>query len=136
MNPVRAAIYERLAGDAALTGLLSTPTAIYHQVAPQDAATPFVVFQRQAGDPRWQFAGGLVQSDVWTIKAVDRASSASGAEDIAARIDAVLTDAPLAITGRVLLAVYRETDVEYPETSDGATYRHVGAQYRLQTSPA
>lgn len=135
MNPVRAAIYERLTGDATLTGLLSSATAIYHQVAPQSAQTPFIVFHRQAGDPGWQFAGAHVQSDLWTVKAVDRASSASRAEDIAARIDTVLTDAPLAVTGRDLLAVYRESDVTYPETTDGATYRHEGGQYRLQTSP-
>ena len=136
MNPVRAALYARLSGDAALTGLLSSPTAIYHQVAPQDAATPFVVFHRQAGDPIWQFDGAHVQSDLWTCKAVDRGASASRAEDIAARIDAVLTDAPLAVAGRDLLAVYRESDVSYPETSDGDTYRHEGAQYRVETSPS
>lgn len=135
MNPVRSAIYARLAGDATLTGLLSSATAIYHQVAPQSAATPFIVFHRQAGDPVWQFDGAHVQHDLWLVKAIDRASSASRAEDIAARIDTILTDAPLAVTGRVLLAVYRESDVSYPETSDGGTYRHEGAQYRLQTTP-
>lgn len=136
MNPVRAAIYTRLSGDAVLTGLLSAPDAIYHRTIPQTGGFPAVVFSRQSGTPGWQFAGAHIQDDVWLVKAVSRGSSASPAEDIAARIDAVLTDAPLAVTGRLLLAVYRQSDVDYDEVDAGERYHHVGSQYRLVTQPA
>ena len=136
MNEIRKALYARLAGDAALTALLATPTSIYHSVAPQDAQTPFVTLAKQAGDPRWQFAGAHVQSEVWTVKAVDQNSTASRVEDIAARVDVLLTDAPLTVTGRVLLAIYRASDVEYTETSGGDLFFHVGAMFRVETQPA
>lgn len=136
MNPVRQALYAALAADATLTGMLDAPTGIFHAVAPQNAGTPFVTLQKQAGTPDWQFGGEHIQSELWTIKAVDRATSATRAEDVAARIDVLLNDADLTIAGRDLLAIYRESDVEYTETADGGTYFHVGAMYRIQTAPA
>ena len=135
MNPVRGAIYSRLAADATLTGLLSAPDAIYHGTAPQTALFPLVVFQRLSGTPDWQFAQAHIQDDVWLVKAISRGSSASPAEDIAARVDAVLSDAPLAVAGRALLAVYRISDLDYDEVESGETYHHAGSQYRLVTQP-
>lgn len=134
MNEIRRALYSRLNGDATLMAL--TTGGVHHQVAPQDAAMPVVVFHKQSGRPVWQFAGAHIQSDLWTVKAVNVGSSANTAEDIAARIDVVLTDAPLAVTGRVLLAVYRESDIDFPEQDGADTYRHVGGVYRLATTPA
>lgn len=136
MNPVRGAIYARLAADTTLTGLLSAPGAIYHSTAPQTAAFPLIVFQRLSGLPVWQFQTAHHQSDAWLVKGISRGSSASPAEDIAARIDAVLTDAPLVVTGGVLLGVWRESDVDYDEIDSGETYHHAGSQYRLVTQPA
>lgn len=136
MNEIRRTLYQRLTGDAALTAMLAAPDAVYHAVAPQTASTPFVVFHKQSGTPDWQFAGAHIQDDVWTVKAVDQRSTASTTEDIAARIDALLNDAPLTITGRLRLGVYRQSDLDYLETEGADTYRHVGAMYRLVTQPA
>ncbi len=136
MNEVRRAIYDRLTGDATLTGLLSTPTAVFHQVAPADAATPFVVFHRQDGRPEHLYAGNEIQRDIWLVKAVDRGPSATRAEDIAARIQTLLADAPLNPVGRHHVACYRDADVDYPEADAGETYRHVGATWRVITQPA
>lgn len=136
MSGVRTALYERLAGDQALTGLLSAPDAIYHQVAPQDTETPFVVFHKQTGTPRWQFGGGRVESELWAVRAVDMSASATRAEDIAARLDELLNDAELTIDGATLLAIFRESDIDYPETVGADTYHHVGGVYRVVTQPA
>jgi hypothetical protein len=136
VNPVRAALYTRLTGDDELADLLSLPTAVHHAVAPPNAHTPYVIFHKQAGTPEWQFGQAYIQWDVWTVKAVDRADSASTAEAIAARIDLVLNHAPLEIEGGLLLGVWRIADVDYPENDGGETYRHVGGQYRLVTQPA
>lgn len=135
MNPVRQAIYQRLAGDATLIGMLATPTAIWHQLAPQDAPLPYVVFHRQSGRPAWTLNAGGWQDDVWLVKAIDRGDTASRAEAIDARTAAVLNDAPLAVNGRPRLAVFRESDVDYSELLDGGVYRHCGGLYRLLTQP-
>lgn len=136
MNEVRRAIYSRLAADATLTGLLSAPDAIFHGTAPQTSAFPLVTFQRLSGLPVWQFQTAHYQNDVWLVKGISRGSSASPAEDIAARIDFVLTDAPLTITGGVLLGVWRESDIAYDEVDAGRKYHHAGAQFRLVSQPA
>lgn len=136
MNEIRRSLYDRLSGDETLTGLLATADSIYHQRIPQSATLPAIVFHKQSGTPTWQFAAAHIQSDLWLVKAVDLSSSAGRAEDIAARINTVLTDAPLAITDHERLAVYRDSDVDYPETDGADVYRHVGALYRVVTEPA
>ena len=136
MNPIREAIYGALITDGDLTGLLSEPDAIFHQKAPQSAAFPLIVFHKQSGTPDWQFAGAHLQNDLWAVKAIDRASSAGRAEDIAARIDVVLTDAGLPVIGGSLLYLRRASDIDYPETEGADTFRHCGALYRVVTEPS
>lgn len=133
MNEIRRALYERLSGDVTLMGLV---TGVHHAVAPQGAATPFVVFHKQSGTPQWQFSGAHIQTDLWMVKGIDAGPSASRAEDIAARISDLLTDAALTVTDRDLLTVFRESDIDYSEQDGADTYRHCGGLYRLITEPA
>ena len=134
MSANRTALYQRLAASPEVTGLLAAPDAIYHQIAPQTATGPYVILQKQAGTPDWQFAGASVQQEVWLVKAVHKSSSAGRAEEIAGAIDAALTDAPLAIDGEQLLAVYRESDITYAENDGADVYRHEGALFRIATA--
>jgi hypothetical protein len=129
-----------MAGDTTLNNLLATPPSgysksIYHQQAPGGAQFPFVIFQKQAGTPTEAFGDpDAMDTDVWLIKAVDRSTSADGAEAVQARLQALLNDATLSISGATLLYLRRQSDVEYPEVSDGVTYNHAGALYRLVTT--
>jgi Protein of unknown function (DUF3168) len=136
MNPIRRALFIALSGDSQLTALLSAPAAIHHQRAPQTATYPFVIFHRQAGTPSFTFGRSQLQSDLWLIKGVDLAESASKVEDIAARIDTMLRDASLSVAGRDQLDVRRESDVDYAEADGDITYRHCGALYRIVTESA
>jgi hypothetical protein len=129
-----------MAGDTTLNALLASPPSgwsksIYHQQAPGGAQFPFVIFQKQAGTPTEAFGDpDAMDTDVWMVKAVDRSTSADGAEAIQARLQALLNDATLSISGATLLYLRRQSDVEYPEVSDGVTYNHAGALYRLVTT--
>lgn len=136
MNPVRQAIFGVLNGDATLKALLSTPTAIYHRVVPQNATLPAVVFSRMAGTPEWAFDSSGLQNDVWLVKGVAKGATSSPAEDIDARVKALLTDASFTITGRVLNGIYPELDIDYEEVTAGEVYHHVGSQYRVVSEPA
>lgn len=136
----RRGIYGKLAGDTTLNNLLATPPSaysksIYFHEAPQNATYPFVIFSKQSGTPTQAFADPSVfDSDVWLIKGVDRNSSADPAEAIAARIVALLNDATLSISGATNLFLRRQSDVQYPEDSDGVLFQHVGCLFRLVTS--
>lgn len=136
-TPVRRGIYGKLAGDTTLNNLLATPPAgysksIYHQQAPAGAGYPFVVFQKQSGVPTEAMTDpSALENDVWLIKAIDRSTSADTAEAIQERVKSLLNDATLSISGGTLLYLRRQSDVEYPETTDGVSYKHAGSLFRL-----
>ena len=136
-TPVRRALYGKMAGDTTLNALLGAPAsgyskAIYHQEAPQGATFPFVVFQKSSGIPTEAMGDpDALDTDVWLIKGIDKSTSADTVEAIQARLQALLNDASLSISGATLLYLRRQSDVEYPETDNGVTYRHAGALYRL-----
>jgi hypothetical protein len=68
------------------------------------------------------------------VKAIDRGSSSDTAEAAQARVQVLLNDASLSISGSTLLYLRRQSDVEYPEVDNGVRYSHAGALYRLVTT--
>jgi hypothetical protein len=138
---VRRAIYGRLSSDTTLSNLLGAAApgyskGIYYQVAPEGAAFPYVVFQHQSGVPTEAMQDpSAYETDVWLVKAVDRNTSADTAESIAARIQTLLNDATLTISGATHLYLRRQSDVDYPEVDEGIQYKHCGALYRLIFDP-
>jgi hypothetical protein len=137
---VRRAIYGRMAGDTTLNGLLGTPAtgyskSIYHQEAPDGATYPFIVFQKQSGTPTEAMGTpSALENDIWLVKCVDRGSSSDVAESVQARIQVLLNDANLSVSGSTLLYLRRQSDVEYPEVDNGVRYSHAGSLYRLVTT--
>jgi hypothetical protein len=126
-------LYSKMAGDSTLTGLLGG-TFIYPGVAPptHNANQPWVVYWKQAGTPQYTLGKGhAFDTEVWTIKAVERNTTSARVDAIAARLDALLTDATLTITGKTTMGLWRESDVEFTETDGDEIYRHAGAMYRL-----
>jgi len=136
-TPVRRAVYGKLSGDTTLNNLLGTPASgytksIYHQQAPAGASYPLVIINKQTGTPTEAFGDpSAFETDVWMVKAVDRSNSADTAEAIQARLDALLSDGTLSISGASLMYLRRQSDVEYSETDDGVRYQHAGSLYRL-----
>jgi hypothetical protein len=133
---VRRAIYGKLAGDTTLTNLLGTPPtgvskSIYHENAAQGARFPYVIFFKASGVPRYAIGALAMDNETWTIKGVDKSGSADTADGIATRLDALLTDGTISISGKTQLYLRREDDVEYEEVIDGVRYKHSGARYRL-----
>jgi hypothetical protein len=127
----------KLAGDTTLNNLLGAPAtgyskAIYHQQAPAGAAFPYIIFNRQSGVPTEAFTDpSALETDVWLIKAIDRSTSADTAESIANRIQTLLNDATLSISGAAHLYLRRQSDVDYAEVDDGVTFKHAGSLFRL-----
>ncbi len=134
---IRRALYGRMSADVTLNGLLATPAAgfakaIYHQQAPDKAAFPFVIFSKSSGVPTEAMSDpSAFDTDVWLVKGVDRNTTADGAEAIAIRLNALLNDGALSISGGTLLYLRRQSDVEYAEVIDGVQVKHAGALYRL-----
>jgi hypothetical protein len=138
-TPVRRAIYGKLAADTTLNGMLGSPApsrakSIYHSQAPDGSSFPFVVIQKQSGVPTEAFSDpSAMDTDIWMVKGIVHDTGADVAEAIAARINVLLNDAALSISGASLLYLRRQSDVEYPEVDDGEMYWHCGALFRLVT---
>lgn len=136
----RRALYGKLAGDTTLNNLLGAPVtgyskSIYYQQAPAGAAYPYIVFNKQAGNPTEAFGQpSAFENDVWLVKAIDQDATADDAEAIQARVMALLNDTTLSISGKTLCYLRRQSDVEYVEVDEGTAYRHAGSLYRLVTT--
>lgn len=138
---VRRALYGKLSGDTTLNSYLGTPPAgksknIWHQTAGEGAEFPYVIFNKQSGTPAYTFKTGhaFLDNEVWLVKGVDHNMDSDPVDNIASRLDALLTDGTISISGAVHLYLRRESDVEYAETADGELIRHAGALYRLYYS--
>lgn len=134
---VRRALYGKMAGDGTLTGMLGSAAqgytqSIYYGQAPAGAPHPHIIFQKSSGVPTEAFTDpSAFETDIWMIKAVDRASTADPVEAIQARLSALLNDASLSISGGSLMYLRRQSDVDYPELTDGVQYHHSGSLFRL-----
>lgn len=137
---IRRALYGKLAGDTTLNALLHAPPAgyaksIYYELAAENAQFPYVIFTKQASTPTYTLADTALDTDVWTVKGVDRNPTDTDPVDaIASRLDVLLTDGTVSISGKTQLYLRREEDYDYPEVKDGIIYRHAGATYRLITT--
>lgn len=136
MNPVREALYSLLSGDAELSDL--APGGIWHRRADQEAAMPYVVFHRQASAATMRtYQGPAARGQVWMVKGVCRGGDAQEAEEIDARVEAILEGAELTIDGeQLLLEPMRTEDLDYGEGEADENVHNVGGLYRLVTEPA
>lgn len=145
MNPtgVRRAIYGKLAGDTTLNNLLASPPSgwtksIFYSHAPDSAHYPFVIFNRQSGLPTYAHTTKpALETDVWLVKVVDANTTADPAEAASTRLNALLTDGSVSISGGdTVLWLRRQSDIDYQEVEDGQTFIHSGSLYRLVYEPA
>jgi hypothetical protein len=96
---------------------------------------PYVVFQQQAGTDSYTFSARDGRSLLYLVKAVDVGSSGLRAAQMAERLDTLLTDKPLSVSGWTNIRLRRESDVEYVEVDAGKTYQHYGALFRVDVRP-
>ena len=90
-----------------------------------------MVFFKQAGTPTEAFGDpAAFDTDVWLVKGVDKDTSADTVEAIQARIQVLLNDTTLSISGAELsTCVVRATF-----SSRGQGRRHVSARRRRNTA--
>lgn len=131
MSAVRTAIRNRLLSDSTLMALCATPTSVFHRHAPQTGKVPLIIIDKRSGVRVWTFGGTPMAYETWMIKGVAFARTADRAEDIAARIEVVMNDAPLVISGRACLDSRLESEVDYPEQVGKETVQHCGGVYRI-----
>lgn len=138
MKAIDTGLYSLLNADCGtvmgtVTGSLKNlgATGVYRAVAPQTATLPFVVFQQQSGVSEWEFRTRAYKTTTYLVKAVGTGHSASNVSAMADRLDTLLNDANLSLSGWSCRRIRREQDIEYSEESEGVLYQHVGGLYRI-----
>ena len=137
INDAGSAIFAKLTGASALTTLLSAGTAsVFRSLAPEEAATPYVVYNAQSPSVPVRTMGGVAYDNaLYLVKAVTESHSAVSAGQIAAQIITALDPAPLTLTGYTHMRCSREQDVDYEELAPGGKrFQHRGAVFRVQTT--
>lgn len=140
MDPVRAALYTRLAAAAAVTSKLGLgANGIFHRRAPLSTTPPYVILDRMAANDYYLFGAGRYEGQVWLVKAIDGGQdggdSATTVEDIADAVEVALHDAPLVVAGLNLMWIRRESRIDYDEPDGVARWNHCGGLYRLFVQP-
>ena len=131
MNAVETGIYSKLTADTGAGGLMVTATGVYHRVAPAGAVVPYVLFNKQSGVHEFARAARMWRDYLYLFKIIDEGYSTARAGTLLERIDTLLNDGTITISGYSLMEMRRQSDIEYEEISDGVVYQHVGALFRI-----
>lgn len=127
-------LYERLAGDVALTAVVGT--RIYNGLRSPSAPLPCVVFQLQAAGPDLMVVGAVrVWANlVYVVRGIVEGRSYTGeAKIIADRIDALLHAQQGSNADGAVWECVRERPFALVETTEaGREFRHVGGVYRVR----
>jgi hypothetical protein len=137
MKALERGLYSKLTGDGTLMALTATATSVYPDVAPQDAALPFIIFS-PSGQSTDEYVLGARAFETldYLVKAVAAGFDPEAANDISERIDALLTNGTVTVAGYTVGMVHRLGRVSYPERGDaGDFFQHRGAVYRFMVDP-
>ena len=127
---VAAALYARMNTDVTLKAIVS---GIYRNVAPPSAAYPFVIMQNIIGTDAYTFTQRVSSQARWQIKVIDEGYSAVAAETALTRIDVLLTDQRLDVSGKTNWVIRRITRFEYAQMGEfGVIYQHVGGEWFIE----
>lgn len=126
-----AALSTLLTDDAALVELLrGDTTAIWNKIAPDSAELPYVVFD--ADDVELNDTPRRARDIRVNIMAVDMRSAQQAAQ-IDARIDALIHQQELSVTGFNIWWQRRVRGISFEENTDsGRVNWHVGAEYLVR----
>lgn len=133
---VDAALIARLASDSTLATL--APGGVYRDTAPQGARTPFVIVSQVAHEDEYSIGSQAFEQIRYLVKAVDLQTSATSAQAVADRLQALLQVTTLTMTGYRSVLIQREERVAYVEVDDASDrrYQHRGGVYLVMVEPS
>lgn len=131
---VDAALSQRLVGDATLSALM--PDGVYFDVGAH-GRTRFVVLSLIDEADTGMFGGRAFEVGLYLVKAVALSTTGADVKAAAARIDALLEQSTLTVTGYGQITIRREARVRYtePDEERDARWQHRGGHYRVTASP-
>jgi hypothetical protein len=133
-SAIDAALVARLANDTQLKTLL--PDGVFFGEAPPNLRNFAIVSLITEVDVA-TFGKRAIEDVLYLVKAVCFGTGGTNDKAAAARIDVLLEDYALAVTGYDVMTVHREQRIRYPEVDDldpSIRWQHRGGQYRVTMS--
>jgi hypothetical protein len=128
---VETMLYATLHGDATLNAL--APGGVWRDVAPANTTGTIVVFSLAAADDQYALAHRAYTEGTYAVKVITPGDSAAPAWTAAERVETLLTDASLTLTGGRVLNCRRRSSISMTEVDNGEQYQHVGGIYTITT---
>lgn len=122
-------LYGTLSDDAQLGTL--APGGVWRDLAPSTAEGTLVVFSHVSTNDLYALGHRAVSDCVYQVKAITPGETSRPSWDAAARIDALLTDAPLTMSAGHVLSCRRSSVVSLTEIDAGDQYQHAGGLYAI-----
>lgn len=127
------ALVAKLGADTALLAICSNG-AYYAEAPPK--STAFVIVQLMTSDDVAAFdKGRTIENSTYLVKAVIRNDTGKDIAAAAKRIDDVLEDGTLTVTGYTLMRMHREERIrttEVDDTDPSVRWWHRGGLYRVE----
>jgi hypothetical protein len=124
-------VYATLHADASLTTL--APGGVWRDLATPNTSGTIVVFSMAGSSDTYALAHRAYTSADYVVKVITPGESAVPAWAAAERVEALLTDAPLTLTGGRVLNCRRQSVISMTEVDNGEQYQHVGGIYTIST---
>src|SRR5258706_12664028 len=113
------------------------PDGVFYDIAASGKAR-FVIVKLMSDTVERMFGGRAYEAPVYLVKAVESGTGTVNTKAGAARIDAILDDGTLTVTGYGLMKMQLEEYVRYaepdPDNAD-ARWQHRGGMYSIWVSP-
>ncbi len=125
-----------LSNDSGIFGKVGT--RIYADQAPQTAASPMVVFSFLGGADKLITGSARLTQSLYLIRAIAAGLSYDLVDDIADRIEAVITvpDSGHIVRDVRITSAAREQPHQRKDASEGVPYVYMGGFYRIRFQPA
>lgn len=130
------AIVAKLLADSTLTALM--PDGVYWEEA-NAGSKRFVIVSLVDSVDEPVFGGRAYEDSLYLVKAVALSTTGADIKAAAARIDTLLDEGTLTITGYSFMTVHRESRIRITEVDDSDAsirWQHRGGHYRVQAAVA
>ena len=125
-----------LTGEGAAL-VIAQRAAVHNPIAPDNAAYPFLVFQKISGTPHNALGQRTMWEFLYQFRVIGQGLSKVTILQALSRIDALLERGALTITGPTVKAMLREGDLpDLPSIEAGTVYQQVGATWRITVQEA
>lgn len=128
------ALVAKLGADSTLLALM--PNGVYWDEAPQ-GSTRFVIVSLVDERDEAMFGARAFEDALYLVEARVLSTSGGNVKDAAARIDALLENATLAVAGYKVMVIQREERIRLTEVDDvdeSIRWQRRGGRYRVMTS--